>query len=161
MKTNNPKTTTPNPQGDQVLIDFGRLALVALSKLSPNFAGSAAGNNGLSNVQTEQQHISSTQSYEPDIANAASLPDNLRLTWTHSKIALVELIYAVKELGVFNHGEADLKTITRSFEYMFSVELGNISSSFQEILERKKGYTNITDKLRDAFLKKVESSGRG
>jgi hypothetical protein len=91
----------------------------------------------------------------------APFPENLRITWTYSKIGLVELIYALRELSVFNHGKAELKAITNCFEYMFSIDLGNISSSFQEILERKKSYTNITDKLRNVFLKKVESSGRG
>ena len=91
----------------------------------------------------------------------APLPGEIKLEWTDSKAGLIELIYSLKEQGAFNNGKANLKTITRYFENIFSVRLGNSSSAFQEILERKKSYTNITDKLRDVFLKKVESSGRG
>ncbi len=48
-----------------------------------------------------------------------------RLEWTFSKVALTELIYALKAAGVFNHGNADLKTIARHFEKVFGVDLGN------------------------------------
>ena len=132
----------------------------------------SAGQENISSSQSSRRSISSLQSIDqvnlPDpsspvrgIPLTAPFPENFRLTWTYSKIGLVELIYALRELRVFNNGEAELKAITRCFEYMFSFDLGNISSAFQEILERKKSYTNITDKLRDVFLKKVESSGRG
>ncbi len=67
---------------------------------------------------------------------SASEPE--KLTWTYSKVGLTELIYSLKELGVFNHGKAELKKIVHCFEYMFNVDLGNVSSSFQEILERKR-----------------------
>ena len=136
---------------------------------SPQFA-EQEGSSSLHSVG--QLNDSSRQSLEKDnstdplypvrgIPLITPFPENLRLTWTYSKIGLVELIYALRELRVFNNGEAELKAITACFEYMFSFDLGNISSAFQEILERKKSYTNITDKLRDVFLKKVDSSGRG
>ncbi len=162
MKTNNPKTTPPDPRVDQFLTAVGRLSLVHLIKMDPAMVRDISSQAGLPNAQSSGQDNPIDPLYPvPAISLAAPFPENLRLTWTHSKIGLVELIYALKELGVFNHGKAELKAITHSFEYMFSFELGNISSAFQEILERKKSYSNITDKLRDVFLKKVENSGRG
>ena len=80
------------------------------------------------------------------------------MQWTYSKIDLTLLTYALKDLGVFNEGKADLKTIIRCFEYMFDIDLGNYSSSFQDVLERKKGFTNITDKLREALRKRIDNS---
>jgi RteC protein len=172
MKTNNPKTTSSDPHVDQFLTAVGRLSLVHLIKLDPTMVRDISNQAGLPDAQSSGQSASSSQCAEQDnlidpvcpvraISLEVPFPENLRLIWTRSKIDLVELIYALRELGAFNHGKAELKAITRCFEYMFSFELGNISSSFQEILERKKSYTNITDKLRDVFLKKVENSGRG
>ncbi|HEV8506549.1 MAG TPA: RteC domain-containing protein [Chitinophagaceae bacterium] len=183
MKTNNPKTTPPDPHVDQFLTAVGRLSLVHLIKMDPAMVRDISSQAGLSDAQSSGQSVSSSRPVEPDNISSprsaelvnqpcplspvrgiplnAPFPENLRLTWTRSKIDLVELIYALRELRVFSNGEAELKAITACFEYMFSFELGNISSAFQEILERKKSYTNITDKMRDVFLKKVESSGRG
>jgi hypothetical protein len=137
MKANNPKQISPDPDVRLILNSIDRLTLLAQSKME-SVPGST------------DQNSSYTAS-----------PEQLRLQWTFPKIGLVELIYSLKELRVFNNGDADLKTITACFEYMFNVDLGNITSSFQGILQRKKGVTNITDKLRDIFLKKVDSSLEG
>ena len=42
---------------------------------------------------------------------------NVKLTWTGSKVALIELIYALHTEGVFNNGAADLKNIAEYFEH--------------------------------------------
>jgi hypothetical protein len=91
-------------------------------------------------------------------APVAPAPEIIRLQWTGTKIDLTCLIYALWELGVINDGDAELKTIIQCFEYVFNIDLGNYSSSFQDILERKKGFTNITDKLREALHKKIDRS---
>jgi|SRR5450432_247262 len=129
--------STPDRHFEMIISTIERLASLAHAKIHPGARGE----------QTEtKQNLPSP------------IPEECRLQWTYSKIGLVELIYSLKELGAFNNGKADLKSITQCFEYMFSIDLGNVSSSFQEILERKKGYTNITDKLREMFLKKIDSS---
>ena len=53
------------------------------------------------------------------------LQDQPQLTWTDSKLGLVELIYCLKEQGAFNGGQADIKTITHFFEKVFAVQLGS------------------------------------
>lgn len=70
------------------------------------------------------------------------------LTWTDSKVSLIELIYALHTSGVFNHGKSDLKQIVRCFEEQFSVELGNYARVFSEIRIRKSGQTNFLEHLR-------------
>jgi hypothetical protein len=140
MKSKSLKTFSPDWQLKSILAAIDRLTILAYAILIPDTVTSlpAIGN-----------------------AEASPEPDEISLKWTYSKIGLTELIYALKELGVFNNGKADLKSIAQCFEHMFSIDLGNISSAFQEILERKKGYTNITDRLREVFLKKIDSSLQG
>lgn len=71
------------------------------------------------------------------------------LTWTDSKVSLIELIYALHTSGVFNHGKSDLKQIVRCFEEQFSLDLGNYSRVFSEIRIRKSGQTNFLDHLKE------------
>ena len=137
MKSNSLKTFSPDLRFESLLTAIDRLTILAYAILIPDAVNNLPAINN---------------------AEAAPGPDDISLKWTFSKIGLIELIYALRELGVFNNGKAELKSIVQCFEQMFSIDLGNISSSFQEILERKKGYTNITDKLREVFLKKIDSS---
>ncbi len=45
--------------------------------------------------------------------------------------------YALKEMGVFNHGEATLTDIFDCFEEAFHVDPGNTSRLFQDITRRE------------------------
>jgi hypothetical protein len=96
-------------------------------------------------------NISDKKDGEPPV-----ISDDDKLTWTDSKIALIELIYSLKEQGAFNHGKASLKKINGCFEKTFFVDLGNVSRQFQDILARKTGYTNYLDKLRDKLQKGID-----
>ena len=136
MKPRNQKPVSPDRQVEMILTSINRLTVLAQARLDPG-----------KDPQTGPDPYFSTPSVEP-----------IRLQWTYPKVGLIELIYALKELGVFNHGKADLKTITKCFEYMFCIDLGNVSSSFQEIRERKKGFATIIDKLRSIFIKKIGES---
>lgn len=81
------------------------------------------------------------------------------LSWTDSKVALVELIYALHEAGVFNNGKSDIKQIVGCFEEQFSVDLGNYARVFSEIRIRKSGQTNFLDHLRERlsqFIKNLD-----
>ncbi len=92
--------------------------------------------------------------------NPASRSDNLSdteyLTWTASKAALIELIYACQSLGTFNNGEAEIREIADLFERVFKVDLGNLYRTFQEIRIRKKGRTFFLDQLRDELIKRMD-----
>jgi hypothetical protein len=79
------------------------------------------------------------------------------ITWTDSKVALIELAYAFKSKGVFSNGNATLKDITDFLQSAFNIELTNPSRDFQEILRRKTGYTSFLDNLRESYLKFIDT----
>ena len=74
------------------------------------------------------------------------------LKWTASKIALIELIYALDSIKVFNNGDADIKQIAAAFETIFNVDLGDYYRAFLEIKARKKNNTKFLDSLKKALL---------
>lgn len=70
-----------------------------------------------------------------------------KLTWTTSKVFLIELVYALFLFGAFNYGKATLREIRSYIEDIFNIDLGaNPSNSYSEMRERKE---------RTPFLKKL------
>ena len=80
---------------------------------------------------------------------------NSKLKWTATKIALIELIYALDSLKVFNNGDADIKQIAATFETIFNIDLGDYYRAFLEIKERRKNNTKFLDSLKNALLKRI------
>lgn len=78
------------------------------------------------------------------------------LSWTGSKIALTELIYALYAQGVFNNGNTDIKLIAKTFESTFNIDLGDFYHTFMELKARKINRTKFLDNLRDALIKKMD-----
>jgi hypothetical protein len=89
-----------------------------------------------------------------DFVTPKSVP---QLTWTESKSALIELIYAFKSKGSFNYGNATLKEITDYLQEVFKIEITNPTRDFQDILRRKTGYSNYIDELKKSYLKYIDS----
>jgi hypothetical protein len=83
---------------------------------------------------------------------------NVKLTWTGSKVALIELIYALHTEGVFNNGAADLKDIAEYFEHTFEIDLGQYRRVFLEIRARKNDRTKFLTTLNDSLQKRMENS---
>lgn len=83
---------------------------------------------------------------------------NVKMTLTGSKVALVELMYALHTEGVFNNGAADLKEIAEYFEYIFDIDLGQYRRVFLEIRARKSDKTKFITTLNDHLLKRMEDS---
>ena len=83
---------------------------------------------------------------------------NVKLTWTGSKVALIELIYALHTEGVFNNGAADLKDIAEYFEHTFEIDLGQYRRVFLEIRARKSDRTKFLTTLNDSLQKRMENS---
>ena len=75
--------------------------------------------------------------------------------WTVSKIALVELIYALQAGGCINNGTGDIKDIAVLFESVFNIDLGDFYRAFLEIKVRQNP-TKLLDNMRIALLKKIE-----
>ena len=54
----------------------------------------------------------------------SNLVPTTTLHWTNSKVALIELMYALHQSGSFNNGQTDIKSIAAYFEKIFDIELG-------------------------------------
>ncbi len=80
------------------------------------------------------------------------------LSWTNSKIDLVELVYALHEQKVFNGGNTDVKEIAACFGKMFNVELEeNIYRSYIDIKSRKSNRTKFLTSLSESLNEKIHS----
>ncbi len=79
------------------------------------------------------------------------------LNWTDTKIALVELIYALQISGLINNGKSDIKTIANQFEKIFNIELGDVYKVYNEIKARKTiSKTTLLEKLQLKLNKKID-----
>jgi len=84
--------------------------------------------------------------YTNTIEQPTLLYPKTRMTWTGSKIGLVELIYAWEEVGCFNHGQTNIKEIASYIEVVFNIDLGDYYDTFREMRNRVN---------RTAFLDKL------
>jgi len=76
--------------------------------------------------------------------------------WTGKQIDLIELGSGLYESGSFNNGNASRKDIFDYFEEVFDVDLGNTSSLFQDIVQRKTGTTKFLDQMKEKLLKRID-----
>jgi hypothetical protein len=79
-------------------------------------------------------------------------------TWTDSKIALIELIYALHSNGSVNNGKIDIKELVELFEKLFNIDLEEYSRTFIDIRMRKTGCTKYLDNLKQSLLKRMEEA---
>lgn len=80
------------------------------------------------------------------------------LSWTDSKVSLIELLYALHSHGVFNNGKAELKDIATFMEQQFNIEIGQYHRTFLEIRMRKNGRTKFIDALRENLVKRMDDA---
>lgn len=79
------------------------------------------------------------------------------LTWTGSKTALIELVYALHAIGAFNNGSADIKLIAVVIENSFNISLGNYYRVFQDIRIRKGSSTSFLESLREKLRHLIDN----
>jgi hypothetical protein len=82
----------------------------------------------------------------------------VKQTWTGSKVALIELLYALHTEGVFNNGASDLKDVAEYFENIFNIDLGQYHRAFLEIRMRKSDQTKFLNALKEKLVKKMENT---
>lgn len=91
----------------------------------------------------------------PQVCDA--LGDKKEITWTGSKVYLIELIYALYESGQINHGSAGVIEIASQVEAFFQVKLGNVYRTFQEVRQRKKdSRTKFLDLMRERLEHRMD-----
>ena len=82
----------------------------------------------------------------------------LKQNWTGSKVALLELLYALHTEGVFNNGTSDLKDVAEYFETVFNIDLGQYHRTFLEIRMRKSEQTKFLNSLKEKLVKRMENT---
>ena len=82
----------------------------------------------------------------------------VKQNWTGSKVALIELLYALHTEGVFNNGTSDLKEIAEYFQNVFNIDLGQYHRAFLEIRMRKSDQTKFLNALKEKLLKRMENT---
>lgn len=81
------------------------------------------------------------------------------LKWSASKVALIELAYALHQSNCFNGGNIEFSEIMRSFEKTLDIDLGNYYKTVTEIKDRKNGRTKFLHRLSanlDQYFKNVD-----
>ena len=91
--------------------------------------------------------------------NRASLPDN-PFRWTGTKIAAIELGYAIYAAEVLNNGNADIKEIMTYIEASFKIDLGDYYRTYLAIRERKKDKTSFLTNLINKLLRKMDEDDK-
>jgi hypothetical protein len=81
---------------------------------------------------------------------------NGKQCWTGSKVALIELIYALHSEGIFNNGTSDLKSVTEYFETIFEIDLGQYRRTFLEIRVRKSDRTKFLNSLKNKLITRMD-----
>ncbi|MEO6839033.1 MAG: RteC domain-containing protein [Ginsengibacter sp.] len=80
------------------------------------------------------------------------------VSWTSSKVSLVELLYALQSSGSCNNGQIDLKQLANHFEKIFNIDLGNYYRVFQEMRIRKINRTTFLDQLKERLIQRMDEA---
>mgnify|MGYP002529802656 FL=1 len=106
-----------------------------------------------------QQRLQEVERQEVIEISRASLPDN-PFRWTGTKIAAIELGYAIYAAGVLNNGNADIKEIMTYTEASFKIDLGDYYRTYLTMRERKKDKTSFLTSLINKLLRKMEDDDK-
>ena len=80
------------------------------------------------------------------------------LKWPGSKVALVELVYALHAQQIFNGGNSELAAVAAHFSGAFGIELGQFHKTFLEIRERKSDRTKFINALRETLIRRMDAA---
>ena len=78
------------------------------------------------------------------------------IKWTGKVAELQMLIYALYETKVINNGAIKISEVTRQFEEIFKINLGDPHSTFYKTKMRKGGAVKFIEKLQEALNRKLE-----
>lgn len=93
-----------------------------------------------------------------DLSGGQKSSTQTNVNWTGSKVALVELLYALQSTGSCNNGTIDLKQLASHFEKIFNIDLGNYYRVFQEMRIRKINRTTFLDQLKDRLIQRMDEA---
>ena len=91
--------------------------------------------------------------------NQHTVANHTGLRWTGSKVALVELLYALHTEGVLNNGNLSLKEIAKNIESAFNLDIGQFNRIYLEIRNRKTiEKTNFLNSLKENLIRRMEEA---
>jgi hypothetical protein len=96
------------------------------------------------------------KNYFKDEQSIEKAAPNSELKWTGSKVALVELLYALNEVGVINMGKNELQVLSFHLGKLLGIELKDIYRTFIEIKDRKKDRCRFLLSLIEALESKMD-----
>lgn len=99
-----------------------------------------------------------TQLTIKEISVTSEIVSPSKFKWSASKIALIELIYALHSSNAINNGSSDLKEIADLFQDTFQINLGDYYRKFLEIRMRKTGRTKFLDSLKELLIKRMNEA---
>lgn len=102
-------------------------------------------------LENELNRLENTNQYKP-------IQPNNKIKWTASKVALIELIYALHAEAAFNNGTTDLKETVSHFENMFDIDLKQFHRTFLEIRARKSERTKFLTTLKDKLIHRMDNA---
>lgn len=70
------------------------------------------------------------------------------LTWTDSKNALIELIYALYASGTISHGKVGIRKLSLVFQILFKIPISDVHHSFHRMKSRSGTRTIFLDYLK-------------
>lgn len=76
---------------------------------------------------------------------------NKNLFWSESKNALIELIYALYASGAIANGKIGISQISRVFQNLFNIQLGDIHHAFHRMKDRAGKRTSFLNQLRSSL----------
>ncbi len=96
--------------------------------------------------------------YENAAQNTQLEPIESPVQWSHSKVALVELLYALKEIGAFNRGNIDMNFLSKHIGKQLNIDIKDPYKILGEIRERKSERCRFLKQLIQILEQKLDES---
>lgn len=77
--------------------------------------------------------------------------NNKNLFWSENKNALIELIYALYASGAIANGRTGISQISRVFQNLFNIQLGDIHHAFHRMKDRAGERTSFLNQLKSSL----------
>ena len=81
---------------------------------------------------------------------------NMKMSWTASKVALVELIYALHCCSCINNGQVNINELIGFFETIFDIKLYKAYRAFVDIKDRKREKAKFLTELKTALTNMLD-----
>ncbi|MFC4163879.1 RteC domain-containing protein [Epilithonimonas zeae] len=85
-----------------------------------------------------------------------STDGNTKVSWTSSKVSLIEILYSLHLSQCFNGGNIEFKEVVRETEKNLGIDLGNFYKTIGEIKNKKYNRTKFLQLLTDNLNKAID-----